>query len=179
MAVVKTGCLSDPDLYLNYFGIADIGDGLKTFLDKVRRFLFSADGIFVGGKLVDSGFERSERPELAKIFLFEKAFAAAYPEDVKPACEVSVDSGAVRPASFSFASCAHLFPPTTKTSATSVPATAPAAPSPGCFNRHDDSINFRSSDSRSYGPSDFSSYCSSCICGSCRAYYQSNILSRT
>ncbi|KAJ2034025.1 hypothetical protein H4S04_004675 [Coemansia sp. S16] len=128
MAVVKTGCLSDPDLYLNYFGIADIGDGLKAFLDKVRRFLFSADGIFVGGKLVDSGFERSERPELAKIFLFEKAFAAAYPEDVKPACEVSADSGAVRPVSFSFASCAHLFPPTTKTSATSgAPATTPAA----------------------------------------------------
>ncbi|KAJ1922658.1 hypothetical protein GGI09_001073 [Coemansia sp. S100] len=129
MAVVKTGCLADPELYLNYFGIADIGDELKAFLDKVRRFLFSADGIFVGGKLVDSGFERSERPELAKIFLFEKAFAAAYPEDVKPVCEDSVDSGAVRPVSLSFTSCAHLFPPTTKTSATSgVPATAPAAP---------------------------------------------------
>ncbi|KAJ2061728.1 hypothetical protein GGI17_002903 [Coemansia sp. S146] len=113
MALVKTGCVADPDMYLSYFGIADIGDGLKAFLDKVRVFLFCADGIFVGGKLVDSGFERGVRPELARSFLFEKAFAAAYPENVKPGRGSSVGPGTAGARSSSLASCAHLFPLTT------------------------------------------------------------------
>ncbi|KAJ2872402.1 hypothetical protein GGH93_004049 [Coemansia aciculifera] len=131
MTLIKTGCVVDPDMYPSYFGIADIGDGLKAFLDKVRRFLFCADGIFVGGKLVDSGFERSVRSELAKAFLFEKAFAAAYPEDVKPGHGASAGpgtAGATARPPFSFASCAHLFPATTMPSATpGVIATVPAA----------------------------------------------------
>ncbi|KAJ2748447.1 hypothetical protein GGI19_006109, partial [Coemansia pectinata] len=128
MALIKTGCVADPDMYPSYFGIADIGDGLKAFLDKVRVFLFCADGIFVGGKLVDSGFEKSVRPELAKAFLFEKAFAAAYLEDVKPGRGSSVGPGTAGARSFSLASCAHLFPVTTMPSATpGVTATVPAA----------------------------------------------------
>ncbi|KAJ2862852.1 hypothetical protein GGH94_004007 [Coemansia aciculifera] len=128
MALIKTGCVADPDMYPSYFGIADIGDGLKAFLDKVRVFLFCADGIFVGGKLVDSGFERSVRPELAKAFLFEKAFAAAYLDDVKPGRGSSVGPGTAGARSFSLASCAHLFPPKTMPSATrGAIATVPAA----------------------------------------------------
>ncbi|KAJ2102822.1 hypothetical protein GGI09_001010 [Coemansia sp. S100] len=124
MALVKTGCVADPDLYLNYFGIADIGKELRTFLDKVRRFLFCPDGIFVGGKLVENGFGRAVRRDLVKTFLSEKAIAAAYPESVKP---VHVAGGAVR--SISLASCAHLFPPATRgVTATAIAATTISAP---------------------------------------------------
>ncbi|KAJ2384356.1 hypothetical protein H4S02_004855, partial [Coemansia sp. RSA 2611] len=78
MALVKTGCMADPEMYPSYFGIADIGDGLKAFLDSIRVFLFCADGFFVGGKLVDSEFKRSVRPDLARAFLSEVAYAATY-----------------------------------------------------------------------------------------------------
>ncbi|KAJ2113771.1 hypothetical protein IW146_003602 [Coemansia sp. RSA 922] len=124
MALVKTGCVADPDLYLNYFGIADIGKELRTFLDKVRRFLFCPDGIFVGGKLVENGFGRVVRRDLVKTFLSKKAIAAAYPESVKP---VHVAGGDVRP--ISLASCAHLFPPATRgVTATAIAATTISAP---------------------------------------------------
>ncbi|KAJ2256218.1 hypothetical protein GGI13_001268 [Coemansia sp. RSA 455] len=123
MALVKTGCVADPDLYLSYFGIADIGKELRTFLDKVRRFLFCPDGIFVGGKLVENGFGRAVRRDLVKTFLSEKAIAAAYPESVKPVHIAA--GGAVR--STSLASCAHLFPPATR-GVTATAATTTSAP---------------------------------------------------
>ncbi|KAJ2074007.1 hypothetical protein GGI03_000404 [Coemansia sp. RSA 2337] len=123
MALVKTGCVADPDLYLSYFGIADIGKGLRTFLDKVRRFLFCPDGIFVGGKLVENGFGRAVRRDLVKTFLSEKAIAAAYPESGKPVHIAA--GGAVR--STSLASCAHLFPPATR-GVTATAATTTSAP---------------------------------------------------
>ncbi|KAJ2819926.1 hypothetical protein GGI24_004639 [Coemansia furcata] len=66
MALIKTGCLADPDMYPKYFGIAEVGDSLKTFLDAIRLFLFCPDGIFIGGKLVDGEFERSPLLQLLR-----------------------------------------------------------------------------------------------------------------
>ncbi|KAJ2688496.1 hypothetical protein IWW39_002188 [Coemansia spiralis] len=142
MALVKTGCMADPEIYPSYFGIADIGDGLKAFLDSIRVFLFCADGFFVGGKLVDSGFERSVRPDLARAFLSEAAYAATYavrvvadrepPASVaaKPFFAFSFPSGAapLQTAKFGTAavSAASATGPTVVlTTAPVVPATAP------------------------------------------------------
>ncbi|KAJ2412570.1 hypothetical protein GGI10_003602 [Coemansia sp. RSA 2530] len=145
MALVKTGCMADPEMYPSYFGIAGIGDGLKAFLDSIRVFLFCADGFFVGGKLVDSEFKRSVRPDLARAFLSEAAYAATYavrvvadrepPASVaaKPFFAFSFPPGAapLQTAKFGMAvvSAASATGPTVVlTTAPVVPATAPPVP---------------------------------------------------
>ncbi|KAJ2687629.1 hypothetical protein IWW39_002811 [Coemansia spiralis] len=135
MALVKTGCMVDREMYPSHFGIADIGDGLKAFLDSIRVFLFCADGFFVGGKLVDSGFERSVRPDLARAFLSEAAYAATY-ADCEPLAGPST-AGVVAKPSFSFSSGSSIrqlhgtkepgTPPGTSESATDVDAAAAVA----------------------------------------------------
>ncbi|KAJ2629314.1 hypothetical protein GGF44_004297, partial [Coemansia sp. RSA 1694] len=53
MALVKTGCLADPGMYLTYFGVSEVGNGLRAFLNSVREFLFAPKDVFIGGKFGD------------------------------------------------------------------------------------------------------------------------------
>ncbi|KAJ2809616.1 hypothetical protein H4S07_003159, partial [Coemansia furcata] len=129
MALIKTGCLADPDMYPKYFGIAEVGDSLKTFLDAVRLFLFCPDGIFIGGKLVDGEFERSVRPELAKSFLCMTAFAVVFPEADCTASSGTSHAAAKPPFSLMFSSSANFFTaPAVPSTTLSVSAPAPAPP---------------------------------------------------
>ncbi|KAJ2740854.1 hypothetical protein GGI20_005577, partial [Coemansia sp. BCRC 34301] len=80
MALVKTGCLADPDMYLGYFGVSGIDPEFREFLDTIRRFLFYSRGSFIGGRLGDPNYQRVVLSELAKTFLSEEAFAAMYPD---------------------------------------------------------------------------------------------------
>ncbi|KAJ2831403.1 hypothetical protein GGI24_001586 [Coemansia furcata] len=82
LAMVRTGCLADPSVFLQFFGVTKLSDQLRQLLHKLREYLFVDNGKYIAPSLVVNAYTpRGTNLELLRGYIDEDTMSLLQEKD--------------------------------------------------------------------------------------------------